>query len=48
LASSELSSPTIARPGYPNTPEKQNSDLKSILMMMIKNIKKDINNSLEV
>jgi gas vesicle protein len=47
LASSELSSPTIARPGYPNTPEKQNSDLKSILMMMIKNIKKDINNSLK-
>jgi SMC interacting uncharacterized protein involved in chromosome segregation len=47
LASSEPSSPTTASPGYPNTPEKQDSDLKSHLMMMIENFKKDINNSLK-
>jgi hypothetical protein len=47
LASSEPSSPTIASPGYPNTPEKQNSDLKSHLMMMTEDFKKDINNSLK-
>jgi hypothetical protein len=46
LASSEPSSPTIASPGYPNTPEKQDSDLKSLLMMMIEDFKKDINNFL--
>jgi hypothetical protein len=34
-------------PGYPNTPEKQDSDLKSHLMMMIDDFKKDINNSLK-
>jgi hypothetical protein len=45
LATSEPNSPTIASPGYPNTPEKQDSDLKSLLMMMIEDIKKDINNS---
>jgi hypothetical protein len=28
LASSELSSPSIVNPGYPNTPEKQGCDLK--------------------
>ena len=44
LASSEPNSPTIASPGYPNTPEKQDSDLKSLLMMMIEDIKKGINN----
>jgi hypothetical protein len=32
-------------PGYPNTPEKQNSDLKSHLMMRLENFKKEINNS---
>jgi hypothetical protein len=47
LASSEPSSPTTANPGYSNTPEKQDSDLKSHLMMMIENFKKDINNSLK-
>jgi hypothetical protein len=47
LASSEPNSPTIARPGYPNEPEKQDSDLKSLLMMMIEDFKKDINNSLK-
>jgi hypothetical protein len=45
LASSEPSSPTIASPGYTNTSEKQDSDLKSLLMMMIEDIKKNINNS---
>ena len=47
LASSEPSSPTTASPGYPNTSEKQDSDLKSHLLMMIEDIKKDINNSLK-
>jgi hypothetical protein len=34
LASSEPNSPTIASSGYTITPEKQDSDLKSLLMMM--------------
>ena len=42
LASSEPSMPTTASSGYPNTPKKQDSDLKSYLM-----IKKDIDNSLK-
>ena len=46
-ASSEPNSPTIASPGYTITPEKQNSDLKSLLMMVIEDFKKDINNSLK-
>jgi gas vesicle protein len=47
LASSEPSSPTTVTLGYPNTPEKQDSDLKSHIMMMIEDFKKDINNSLK-
>jgi hypothetical protein len=47
LASPEPSSPTTANTGNPNTPEKQDSDLKSHLMMVIENFKKDINNSLK-
>ena len=47
LASSEPSSPTIASPGYNIAPEKQDSDLKSFLMMLIEDIKKDMNNSLK-
>jgi hypothetical protein len=47
LASSKPSSPTTTSPGYPNTPEKQDSNLKSYLMMMIEDFKKDINNSLK-
>ena len=47
LASSEPNSPTIVSPRYSITPEKQDSDLKSLLMMMIKNFKKDINNFLK-
>jgi hypothetical protein len=42
LASSEPDSPTIASPGNTITPEKQNSDLKSLLMMVIENFKKAI------
>ena len=47
LASSEPSSPTTASPGYPNTQEKQDSDLKSHLMIMIEDFKKDINSSIK-
>jgi hypothetical protein len=34
MASSETSSPTTVNPGYPRTPEKQDFDLKSHLIMM--------------
>jgi hypothetical protein len=47
LASSEPNSPNIVSPGYSDTPEKQDSDLKSLLRMMIEDIKKNINNSLK-
>jgi hypothetical protein len=47
FASSENSSSITASTGYPNAPEKQDSDLKSHLMMMIEDFKKDINNSLK-
>jgi hypothetical protein len=40
LASSEAKSPTIASPGYTITPEKQDMDLKSFLMMMMEEFKK--------
>jgi hypothetical protein len=43
----ETNSPTTASPGYPNTPENQDSDLKSHLFVMIEDSKKDINNSLK-
>jgi hypothetical protein len=46
-SSSEPSTPTSASPGYSNTPEKQDSDLKSYLMMLVEDIKKGINNSLK-
>ena len=46
-ASSEPSMPTTASPGYHNTPEKQDSDLKSYLMMLVEDFKKGINNSLK-
>jgi hypothetical protein len=45
LASSQLKSSTIVSPGYTITPEKQDMDLKSCLMMVIEDFKKDINNS---
>jgi hypothetical protein len=47
LASSEPNSPTTASPEKPNTAEKQDSDLKSHLMMMVEDFKKDISNSLK-
>jgi cell division protein FtsI/penicillin-binding protein 2 len=48
LASSEPSSSTTVSPEkQKNTPEKQDSDLKSHLMMMIEGIK-DINNFLKI
>jgi hypothetical protein len=47
LASSEPNSPTIASPGYTIIAEKQDSDLQSLLMTMIEDFKKDINNSLK-
>ena len=45
MISSELSNPTTASPGYPNTPEKHDSDLKLHFMMMIEDFKMVINNS---
>ena len=47
LASSEQNSLTIVSPGYTITPEKQDMDLKSLLMMMMKDFKKEIYNSLK-
>jgi hypothetical protein len=44
-ASSEPNIPTTASPGYPNTPENQDLDLKLYLMMLVEDFKKDINNS---
>jgi hypothetical protein len=39
-SSSEPSTPTSSSPGYPNTPKKQDSDLKSYPMMLVEDIKK--------
>jgi hypothetical protein len=47
LASSEQKSPTTVSPGYTITPEKQDMDLKSLLMTMMGDFKKEINNSLK-
>jgi hypothetical protein len=47
LALSEPSTPTTVSPGYPNTPENQDSGLKSYLMMLVEDFKKGINNSLK-
>jgi hypothetical protein len=47
LASLEPRTATTAIPGYSNTPEKQDSDLKSHLMMMVDAFKKYINYSLK-
>jgi hypothetical protein len=44
---SEPNSPTIEISRYTITPEKQDSDIKSLLMMMIEDIKKGINYSLK-
>jgi hypothetical protein len=45
--SSEPSTPTTTSPRYPNTPEKQDSDLKTYVMMVVEDFKKGINNSLK-
>jgi hypothetical protein len=45
LAPSEPSSPTISSPGYTNTQEKQDVDLK--IISHDADIKKDIDNSLK-
>jgi len=42
LSSSEKSFPTKANNGYSKTPQKQDLDLKSHLMMTIEDFKKDI------
>jgi hypothetical protein len=47
LASLQPNSPTIASPGYTIKMEKQDSDLKSLLMMVIEDFKKDITTSLK-
>jgi hypothetical protein len=39
LASSKPNSPTIASPGYTITSEKQDMDLKSLLMKMMEDYK---------
>ena len=44
-ASSKPSTLTTVSPGYPNTPEKQDSDLKSNIMMVVEDFRKSINNS---
>jgi hypothetical protein len=45
--SSEPSTPTSASPRYPNTPEKQDSESKSYLMILVEDFKKGINYSLK-
>ena len=45
FASSEPNSPNIASPGYTITPEKLDMDLKSLLIMMMEDFKKDKSNS---
>ena len=47
LASSEPNSPTIASPGYTILQEKQDKDLKSLLMIRMDDFKKEINNTLK-
>ena len=42
LASPKPNSPTIASTGYTITPEKQDMDIKPLLMMMIEDFKKEI------
>ena len=46
-ASSKPGTPITTSPGYPNTPEKKDTDLKSYLMMVVEDFKKSINNSLK-
>jgi hypothetical protein len=46
-APSELSTATTASPEYANTPKKQDSDLKSYLMMVAEDFRSYFNNSLK-
>jgi len=46
MASLEPNFPTKAKTKYPNTTEKQDLDLKSYLIMMLEDFKKDMKNSL--
>jgi hypothetical protein len=41
-ASSEPSTPTVASPGYSNTPERQDSDLKSYLMILVEILRRTL------
>ena len=45
--SSEPNTPTSAGPGHPKATEKEDSNLKSYLMMLIEDFKKGINISLK-
>ena len=47
MAASKPNSLTTASPGYPNTPEKQDLDLKLLVMILLEEHKKDINKSLK-
>jgi hypothetical protein len=47
LASSEPNFSSVSSPGYTTALEKQDPDLKSLLMIMMEDFKKGINNSLE-
>jgi hypothetical protein len=46
-SSSERSTPSSPSPGHPNTPERLDPDLKACLMMIVEDIKKDLNYSLK-
>ena len=45
--SSECKTPTPPTPGHPNRPKKLDPDLKTYIMMIVEDIKKDFNNSLK-
>ena len=47
LASSEPNSSTTASPGYTITPEEQDLNVKSLLMLIMGDFKEDLNNSLK-
>jgi hypothetical protein len=46
--SSEHSTPTSPSSSHPNTPKKLDPDLKAYLMMIVEDIKKDINKSQKI
>ena len=45
--SSEPNTPTLPSPGHPGTPEKQDSDLKSYLLLLVEDIQQDFNKLLK-